>query len=175
MGSKGQPAARDTRCRETFPAVSHGKGASPPRAPRSPTPRPPGPALGEVPGGRPWEAGPPTFLLLTTLAPAGSSPSLPPTSAPPGDGWWGGDGGGLGNFWLQPGSDSRCAQLGSGRPQIPGVDGKQAGDLYLPEEMPAEPRALPEADRRAGEVQWGGRGSPSHASPQAGFSAACRR
>lgn len=32
MGSRGQPAAQDTRCGETFPAVSHGKAPSPPRA-----------------------------------------------------------------------------------------------------------------------------------------------
>ena len=110
-----------------------------------------------------------TFLPLTTLAPACSC-SLPPTSAPPGEG---GELGELGNFWLQPGSNSRCAQLGPGDlPQIPRVDGKQARDLYLPEGVLAEPRELPEADRGAREGQLGGRGLPSHASPQPGFFAA---
>lgn len=37
----------------------------------------------------------------------------------------------------------------------PRGDGKQAEDLYLPEEVLAEPGELPEVDRRAREGQWG--------------------
>lgn len=46
MGSRGQPEARDTRWRETVPAVSQGRGGVPPAPPR-------GSKLGAGPRGRP--------------------------------------------------------------------------------------------------------------------------
>lgn len=125
MGSRGQPAAQDTRCRETFPAVSHGKGGSPPWAPSWPSDlwtscsqAARGTQLqSEGPRG---SRGRPGLLTgpLATLAPAFAC-SLPPSEPPQ-------ETGVLRNCWLQPGSPSRCAQLGLVRSRSWWTGGRQS-------------------------------------------------
>lgn len=154
MGSRGQPAAWDTRCRETFPAVSHGKSGvssqdSELREPEdllltglwpSPGGQPLGARAADLPAAH--RAGP--SLLLR--------PS--PTAATPGEGQ-----GVLGSCGLWPGSDSRCAQLGPGLPQTRGT----GRGRFLPARGGAST-----AQSSQGSVGGRGLALPSHASPQAG-------
>lgn len=179
MGSRGQPAARDTRGRETFPAVSHGKGGVSRRAPHGPPRLPALLFTGTAPGGGPLRAaGTPgllPFLLLTTLAPGWlllpspfsrqHHPKRVESSGTAG--------------WSQ--ANSRCAQLGPGLPETwESMGNKQMlahqrrvlaehGELWLPPHPPpAVTQRVQGKDRgRGGE----GACLPSHPFPQAGSAA----
>lgn len=174
MGSRGQPAAQDTRCRETFPAVSHGKGASPPWAPSWPM-EPAWTSCSQglqaqlwrrSPGGDLGRPGLLTFLLLTTPAPACSG-SLPPRRH-------------------HPRRVETSGTSGYSQAVTPDVHSWALACPRSPAGQEAHRRSLParggagRARRAAGSRQRGqggsvgGRGLPSHASPQAGSAPAAR-
>lgn len=174
MGSRGQPAAQDTRCRETFPAVSHGKGASPPWAPSWPT-EPAGTSCSQGLQAQLWRrslegdlARPnlQAFLPLTTRAPACSG-SLPPPRHHP--------------RRVETSGTSGCSQAVTpdvhswvlAGPRSPG--GRQAGRRSLPATEGAGRARRAGGSRQRGQGgSVGGRGLPSHASPQAGSALAAR-
>lgn len=130
MGSRGQPAAQDTRCGETFPAVSHGKG-------------------GVSSLGSELALGPLDFLLTGLLVGAAWEEKVPQGSV-----------GRPGLLTVHPSSDHTGLSLpllpypapvrraeSSGTPDVhswalvcsrPQVDGRQA-EIYLPWEVLAEP------------------------------------
>lgn len=163
MGSRGQPAAQDTRCRETFPAVSHGKGGSPPWAPSWPSDlwtscsqAARGTQLqSEGPPGQPWEAGPPD-------RPSGhTGPSLRLLPSP---------------IRTTAGDRSPQELLAAARQPLqmctagPGplqvlVDRRQA-EFYLPWEAGAEPGEQLGQPEGPGRGQQGNRACPPTASPR---------
>lgn len=158
MGSRGQPAAQDTRCGETFPAVSHGKG-------------------GVSSLGSELALGPLDFLLTGLPVGAAWEEKVPQGSV-----------GRPGLLTVHPSSDHTGLSLpllpypapvrraeSSGTPDVhswalvcsrPQVDGRQA-EIYLPWEVLAEPGEQLGWPERPGRVS-GGRGLPSHASPLPG-------